>query len=81
MLITLKDVLVGISKFKQIRIRIGNIVVFCGTIANFNRKCILGKLFSSGDNARFLQYMECTVYESHELENGIFSFRISAPEK
>lgn len=65
--LTLKEILVGYRMLDEIRIRIGNTLMFCGTIMHFRRKCI----FSS-----FSKYLNCEVVETHESENGVYSLRI-----
>lgn len=65
--LTLKEVLAGYRARDEIRIRIGDILIFCGTIMRFRRKCIFGQ---------FSKYLNYETATTNECENGIFAFRI-----
>lgn len=53
--LTLKEVLAGYRMRDEIRIRIeGNILIFCGTVMRFRKKCIFGQ---------FSKYMDYNGYE------------------
>lgn len=68
----LKEVLSGYRILDEIRIRIeGNILIFCGTVMRFRRKCIFGQ---------FSKYMNYKMIETEECENGVFVLRIFNPE-
>lgn len=70
--LTLKEVLAGYRMLDEIRIRIeGNILIFCGTVMRFRRKCIFGQ---------FSKYMNYKMIETEEYENGVFILRIFNPE-
>ncbi len=66
--LTLKEVLAGYRMRDEIRIRIeGNILIFCGTVMRFRRKCIFGQ---------FSKYLTYEIITTNECENSIFAFRI-----
>lgn len=68
----LKEVLAGYRMRDEIRIRIeGNILIFCGTVMRFRRKCIFGQ---------FSKYMNYKMIETEECENGVFVLCIFNPE-
>ena len=70
--LTLREILSGYRMRDEIRIRIeGNILIFCGTVMRFHRKCILGQ---------FSKYMNYKMIETYERENGVFILRIFNPE-
>lgn len=70
--LTLKEVLAGYRMRDEIRICIeGNILIFCGTVMRFRRKCILGQ---------FSKYMNYKMIETYECENDVFILRIFNPE-
>lgn len=70
--LTLKEVLAGYRMRDEIRIRIeGNVLIFCGTVMRFRRKCIFGQ---------FSKYMNYKMIETEECENGVFILRIFNPE-
>lgn len=66
--LTLKEVLAGYRARDEIRIRTeSGILIFCGTIMRFRRKCIFGQ---------FSKYLNYETATTNECENGIFAFRI-----
>lgn len=68
----LKEVLAGYRMRDEIRIRIeGNILIFCGTVMRFRRKCIFGQ---------FSKYMNYKMIATEECENGVFVLHIFNPE-
>lgn len=68
----LKEVLAGYRMRDEIRICIeGNILIFCGTVMRFHRKCIFGQ---------FSKYMNYKMIATEECENGVFVLRIFNPE-
>lgn len=68
----LKEVLAGYRMRDEIRIRIeGNILIFCGTVMRFRRKCIFGQ---------FSKYMNYKMIATEECENTVFVLRIFNPE-
>ncbi len=68
----LKEVLAGYRMRDEIRICIeGNILIFCGTVMRFHRKCIFGQ---------FSKYMNYKMIATEECENGVFVLHIFNPE-
>ena len=70
--LTLKEVLAGYRMRDKIRIRAeGDILIFCGTVMRFRRKCIF---------EQFSKYMNYKMIATEECKNGVFILRIFNPE-